>query len=254
MKKLLLTNDDGYTSPGLRALWQELDAEFETMVVAPARQKSWIGKALSNPGALTVQEKSVGAKNVFAVNDGTPADCVNLALFHLCSEFPDVVISGINLGSNFTASLALASGTIGAALEAALHNVRGLAVNLALDQASERALHDEWNDEHVKLFEPAARVTRIFLNEILPTLPSRAKLINLIVPQHLAEPPRFFHSAPLAYEYGSVFEKRGDAYFNRGFGFIEPQWEIEKHSDVWVVKQGVVAFTCYTGHLEREEI
>lgn len=254
MKKLLLTNDDGYTSPGLRALWKELDAEFETLVVAPARQKSWIGKALSNPGALTIEEKRVDEKNVFVVNDGTPADCVNLALFHLCTRPPDVVISGINLGGNVTASLALASGTIGAALEAALHNVRGLAVNLALDETSERALHDEWNDEHVKLFEPAARATKIFLREILPTLPSRAKLVNLVVPQHFQNEPRFRKTFPLAYEYGSVFEKRGNAYFNRGVGFIASQANVLEGSDVWAVRQNEIAYTCYTGKLESVSI
>lgn len=247
----MLTNDDGYTSPGLRALWKELDAQFETMVVAPSRQKSWIGKALSNPGALTIEEKHVDGKNVFAVHDGTPADCVNLALFHLCAHPPDVVISGINLGGNVTASLALASGTIGAALEAALHNVRGLAVNLALDEASERALQSDWRDEHVKWFEPAARAARIFLNEILPTLPARAKLVNLVVPPHFQNEPRFRQTFPLAYEYGSVFEKRGDAYFNRGVGFLDAHANIVQGSDVWAVQRGEAAYCCYTGNLEQ---
>ncbi len=130
---LLLTNDDGYASPGLVALWRELDTAYETCVVAPAKGKRWIGKALSNPGALTVAEQDVKGKRVQVVTDGTPADCTNLGLYHLCPRKPTLVVAGINIGANFTASLALASGTVGAALEAAVNDLLGIAVSLNLD-------------------------------------------------------------------------------------------------------------------------
>lgn len=252
---ILLTNDDGYTSPGLRALWRELDREFETMVVAPVRQRSWIGKAISNPGPLTIRQESLDGKSIHVVGDGTPADCVNLALFHLCPQAPQLVISGINLGANFTSSLALSSGTIGAALEAALHNVRGLATNVAFDEAGERALQGDWRDEHVALFEPAARAVATFVRDVLPSIPARARAINLIVPPNLTEPPRFQASFPLPYNYGSVFIRQADeTYQNRSVGFLASQAEIAQGSDVWTVRQGVVAYTCYTGILETTGI
>lgn len=247
---LLLTNDDGYTSPGLRALRHVLDDEYETMVVAPARQRSWIGKAMTNPGPLTLSEERVDGKRVYAVQDGTPADCVNLALFHLCAARPAAIISGINLGSNMTASLALASGTIGAALEAALHGVFGLAVNLALDEQQERALQGEWTDEQVELFVPAARLVGHFMREVAPTLAHAARLVNLVIPRQPSTPLRFLQCFPLPYEYGSVFERRGDGYYNRSIGYIASQAQVLPGSDVWAVEQGFVAYTCYTGQLE----
>lgn len=253
MKPLaLLTNDDGYDSPGLRALRGELSDEYEIITVAPARGKSWIGKALSNPGALTVETKRADDADIFVVHDGTPADCTNLGLYHLCPRKPDLVIAGINLGANYTASLTLASGTVGAALEAAVNDVMGVAVSLELDAEMELLLHSTWNDSHIALFQPAARAVKAFLREwALHRVPPRAKLINLIVPQQLTEPPRFVECAPMPYAYGSVFIKRNDAYYNRGRGFIHTRGDAPPFSDVWTVSQGAVAFTCYSGNLER---
>lgn len=253
MKPLaLLTNDDGYTSPGLRALRRELADDFELVTVAPARGKSWIGKALSNPGGLTIETQRVDDAEIFVVQDGAPADCANLGMYHLCPRKPDLVIAGINLGANYTTSLTLASGTVGAALEAAVNNVMGIAASLELDAEMERRLHETWDDSQVALFQPAARAVKLFLREWRTHVKSpRAKLINLIVPQHLPEPPRFMECAPLPYAYGSVFVKRGDAYYNRGRGFIQANDAVPRASDVGTVAQGIVAFTCYAGNLER---
>lgn len=251
-KRLVLTNDDGYQAAGLRTLWRELADEYETLVVAPSRQRSWIGKALTNPEPLTIEERLVGDKSVFVVNDGTTADCTNLALFHLSEQKPDAVISGINNGPNFTNSLTLASGTVGGALEAALNGVLGIAVSLDLDVETEVMLRTETGEEQDKIFEPAARVVKEFLRDWFSRIADpRIKLVNLVIPQRVTLPPRFIHASPLAYEYGSVFEKRGDAYYNRGRGFLEETASVTPLSDVWNVQQGNVVYTCYTGNLEQ---
>lgn len=161
------------------------------------------------------------------------------------------MIAGINLGSNFTTSLALASGTIGAALEAALHGILGLAANLALDEASERALQGTWDDSLVARFQPAARAVARFLETERDALPRCARLVNLIVPDPVVEPPRFRACAPLAYDYGSVFVRRADGYYNRSLGFIASEAQVVEGSDAWAVGQGWCAYTCYTGNLER---
>ena len=80
---ILLTNDDGYQAAGLRALHRELNSEYEAMVVAPLRQRSWIGKALTNSVPLTVATERVDGAAYHVVTDGTPADCTNLGLYHL---------------------------------------------------------------------------------------------------------------------------------------------------------------------------
>jgi 5'/3'-nucleotidase SurE len=249
-QSLLLTNDDGYLSPGLRALWEYLDREYSTRVVAPGRERSWIAKALSNPGPLTVEERAVGGKTVQVVNDGTPADCVNLGLYHLATN-PRLVISGINIGPNFTSSLALASGTLGGALEAALNGIIGLAVSLDLDPGEEEALRTGWRAEHLAFFEPAARVVGAFLQRLLELGPdAQARLVNLVIPRHVTEPFPFVECEPLPYEYGSVFQEREGVYWNRRRGFIAETAHITAHSDVWTVQHNQIAFTCFTGTLE----
>lgn len=249
---VLVTNDDGYQAPGLRPLWQALESEYETFVVAPARPRSWIGKALSNPGELTVAREAMDGKTICVVNDGTPADCVNLGLYHLCPRPPALVVAGINIGANFTSSLILASGTVGAALEAAVNGVPALAVSLDLDEATEHAVHNGAPDAFTALFQPAAALTRTFLRQWFETPhPPNARLVNLILPQAPREPPQFVECAPLPYAYGSVFVQRGGAYYNRRRGFVESAAPPDDGSDVWAVRHGFAAYTCYTGALER---
>lgn len=253
---VLLTNDDGCNAAGLRALWRELEGSCETVVVAPAHPKSWIGKALTNSRTLTIETKQVDGKEIYVVEDGTPADCVNLGIYHVCAtrygRKPDVVLSGINNGANFTNSLVLASGTVGGALEAALQGVLGIAVSLDVDAATEVGLRQDFQPEHLDVFEPAARAVGVFLREWLARSDvAHVSLVNLILPQTVSEPLRFVECAPLPYEYGSVFEKRGNGYINRGRGFIESNVHIPENSDVGIVRQGMAAFTCYSGNLER---
>lgn len=252
MKPLaLLTNDDGYNSPGLEALWQTLDADFETFVVAPTRQRSWIGKALTNPGPLTIDEKTIEGKTVFVVNDGLPADCVNIGLYHLCPRRPTMVLAGINIGANFTRSLALASGTFGAALEAAQNGVLGIAVSVDFDAETYQMLEGGGAGAVLEHFETAAQATREFIARVLPEICSAGvKLINLVLPQHPAEPFYFFRADPLAYDYGSVFVKRGSEFYNRSAGFLPDLAKVVPESDVWAVSQGYVAYTCYSGSLQ----
>jgi 5'-nucleotidase len=252
MKLLLLTNDDGYTSPGLRALWEALDADYETLVVAPKRQRSWVGKAITNPGPLTLETESVSGKEVYIINDGLPADCTNIGLYHLCPRPPDMVISGINIGPNFTSSLALASGTVGAALEAAENGVLGIAVSFDLDMTLYRQMEAGHDQDQVEHFRQAAEVVASIVKRA-PFAPE-IKLINLIIPQQLEQPIKIVPCVPLPYEYGSVFIRKDGQFYNRSVGFLEEQAAITPMSDVWAVRQGWVALTAYTGKLETTGI
>jgi 5'-nucleotidase len=122
---VLLTNDDGYQAAGLRALAQELNGLAEVKIVAPSSERS--GAAQS----LTLRQPIVCHKideNEWAI-DGTPSDCVIVALHSLLQTPPDLVISGINHGANLGENVYY-SGTVGAAREAAIHHFPGLAVSL----------------------------------------------------------------------------------------------------------------------------
>ncbi|MCM2263703.1 MAG: 5'/3'-nucleotidase SurE [Desulfuromonadales bacterium] len=129
---ILVTNDDGIHSPGLRVLTQALKALGQVVVVAPDRERSAISHALTLHSPLRATEH---AADWWAV-DGTPTDCVNLGIHGLLKAAPDLVVSGINQGANLGDDLTY-SGTVAAAMEATLMGVPAVAVSLAADRFAE---------------------------------------------------------------------------------------------------------------------
>ncbi len=125
---ILLTNDDGVHSAGLQALADRLQTLGRIAVVAPDRERSAIGHALTLHAPLRAEEIS---ENRWAVS-GTPTDAVNLAIHGLLKAKPDLVISGINKGGNMGDDLTY-SGTVAAAMEATLMGVPAIAISLSSD-------------------------------------------------------------------------------------------------------------------------
>ena len=128
---ILVTNDDGVRSPGLRSLALSLSELGQVVVVAPDRNRSAVGHALTLEHPLRAEEIK---PQVFAV-DGTPTDCVNLGIHGLLSQRPDLVVSGINRGINMGDDVSY-SGTVCAALEATLMGLPAFAVSLDTDKFS----------------------------------------------------------------------------------------------------------------------
>ncbi len=125
MLRLLLSNDDGCSAPGLAALAGALDALGEVTVVAPDRNRSGASNSLTLERPLRVFEQGAGRYCV----DGTPTDCVHLAITGLLEEEPDMVVSGINDGANMGDDV-LYSGTVAAAVEGRFLGLPALAVSL----------------------------------------------------------------------------------------------------------------------------
>jgi 5'-nucleotidase len=126
MKPLILvTNDDGVTAPGIRAVSERLRDLGEVVVAAPDRERSAASHSISLDRPLRVDEVEAG---VYAI-DGTPVDCVYLALLHLVPRRPALVVSGINNGFNLGSDV-FYSGTVAGAVEGALRGVPALAVSL----------------------------------------------------------------------------------------------------------------------------
>jgi len=131
--KILLTNDDGYTAPGILALHQTLKPHHEVTLVAPDRENSGVGHAISLNQPMRLEEKALPCGSpAFAVT-GTPADCVKLALFELFpgEAVPDLVIAGINPGSNTGVNINY-SGTAAAAREAVINGVPAIAASIEI--------------------------------------------------------------------------------------------------------------------------
>jgi len=128
--RILLSNDDGYFAPGLEALAAALRPHAEITVVAPERDRSGASNSLTLDRPLMVRE----AANGFRFVNGTPTDCVHLAVTGLLDALPDMVISGINLGANMGDDT-IYSGTVAAATEGFLLGIPSIAISLASKEA-----------------------------------------------------------------------------------------------------------------------
>ena len=128
--RILLTNDDGIYAPGLRALHKELKQLGEVVVVAPATEQSAVGHSITLLTPLLVQQVFDEAKQFFGwAVEGRPADCVKLALLELLPDPPDLIVSGLNAGSNAGINV-LYSGTVAAAIEGAFFKRTSIACSL----------------------------------------------------------------------------------------------------------------------------
>lgn len=126
---ILLTNDDGIQAPGLWALYDRFRQDFDVTVIAPDRERSAVGHAITLHQPLRSQSLTLGGNRHGVAVNGTPADCVRLGLAEILEGRPDLVVSGINPGANVGVNLNY-SGTVAAAKEAALCGLPALAVSM----------------------------------------------------------------------------------------------------------------------------
>ena len=161
--RILLSNDDGYFSPGLAQLAEALSSVAEVTVVAPERDRSGASNSLTLDRPLSVKRSANG----FLFVNGTPTDCVHLAVTGLLDHLPDMVVSGINLGANMGDDT-IYSGTVAAATEGYLLGVPSLAVSLASKAGSH--------------FDTAARVTMEMVERLRRAPMPGPVLLNLNVP------------------------------------------------------------------------
>jgi 5'-nucleotidase len=178
-KLILLTNDDGINSPGLRAAAEALATLGWVTVVAPREQWSGAGRSLpsNTGGTIHAQRQQIGGDHweVFAV-DGTPAQAVQHGILELVPRRPELVVSGINYGENVGSGITI-SGTVGAALEAASFGVPALAVSLETPKEFHLS-HSEDID-----FAAAAHFTCFFADMIFRTrLPADVDVVKVDVP------------------------------------------------------------------------
>ena len=161
--RILVSNDDGYLAPGLRWLADALSSLGEVIVVAPDRDRS----GASNSLTLRAPIRPRTMENGFVCVDGTPTDCVHLAVTGLLDPEPDIVVSGINAGANLGDDV-IYSGTVAAAMEGRLLGLTAIAVSLA----SRRCRH----------FDTAARVARLLVERIVERPLDSSVILNVNVP------------------------------------------------------------------------
>ncbi|MCE8422626.1 MAG: 5'/3'-nucleotidase SurE, partial [Candidatus Methanoperedens sp.] len=181
MKNILITNDDGVYSTGLKAAYDSVYDLGDVTVVAPSSQKSGVGRGISIFEPLRVSLANVNGFKAYAV-DGTPTDSVIIGIFSIMKKNPDLVLSGFNVGENISTDTVTTSGTIGAALEAASYGIPALAASIqVIDEGDKFDDHRTYNYDYntgIKI------VNRIAKNVLAKGLPKGVDLLNINIPRH----------------------------------------------------------------------
>jgi 5'-nucleotidase len=222
MAVLLVTNDDGVHAAGLAALAAALEDLGEVHVLAPEREQSACGHALTLHRPLSTHR---WADRRHSVN-GTPSDCVNLAVLGFLPERPVLVVSGVNHGSNLGDDVTY-SGTVSAAMEGTLLGVPSIAVSLVEGDQ----------------FEQAAKVARqVAMRVLVEGLPPMT-LLNINVPAGIPKGVRLTRLGHRVYS-GKIVEQRdprGRPHYWIGAG--PPAWEALEGTDMGAVHEGYAAVT-----------
>jgi 5'-nucleotidase len=225
---ILVTNDDGINALGIRALAQHLGEIGKVSIVAPDRERSAVGHALTLHHPLRAVKLG---ENMYAV-DGTPTDCVNLGINSLLSIKPDIVISGINHGANLGDDITY-SGTVSAAMEATLMGIPSFAISLATTTET---------DNFVPAARFAAKLAEIIIRQGLPN----DTFLNVNVPNHppeLLKKPLITCQGKRSYE-GMIInniDPRGRNYY--WIGSVDLHFHDVAGSDYYAVTRGHISIT-----------
>ena len=225
MPRILVTNDDGVHSEGIKLLADALAPLGEVTVVAPIQEASAIGHALTLRRPLRIDTISPG---VYAV-DGTPTDCINIAITHVLRSKPDLIVSGINKGWNLGDDVTY-SGTVAGALEGALLAIPSIAV-------SAQRVRDDTE------FGPSAKAAALAAAAVLERGLPKFTLLNINVPKG---PNRGFKVTVQARRnHITVVSERTDPR-HRAYYWIEEgenEWEPHDRSDYQAVREGFISVT-----------
>lgn len=184
--KILISNDDGYFAPGLNILASHLAKIADITVVAPERNRSGASNSLTLDRPLSVKKASNG---FFYVN-GTPTDCVHIALTGLMDEMPDMVISGINDGANMGDDT-IYSGTVAAAMEGYLLGIPSFAFSMSQHNATHFESAARVAVEMVQHYQKTSFVSPTLLNINVPDVPYadiKGRAVTRLGKRHKAEP------------------------------------------------------------------
>jgi 5'-nucleotidase len=225
MPHILVTNDDGIQAPGLRALVDALKDVATVTVVAPSHERSAAAQSLTLRQPIYCDQV---AEREYAV-EGTPADAMILAFHTLLKEKPDLVVSGINRGANAGENVYY-SGTVGAAMEAAINRVPAIAISLA-NQGKELD------------FVPAAKFARLLAPLVIKEGLPKGVLLNVNVPQQWKGGLRFTRQSSRITR--NLLQPGTDPRGRRYYWLHEQQITegIEPDTDQAAIREGAVSIT-----------
>ena len=240
MNKVLLVNDDGYKSAGIRALYRHLKADYDVTAVAPENQQSWKGKSISGHAPISLKNVSYLGYEGYAVS-GSPADCAQIGMFEFFDQQkPEVVVSGLNDGANIGHAHILSSGTVGAALEASLQGIPAFASSVWGLKSAHKGLDFE-SEEAEGVFDVAAKITKRIVEKVMSAgFPNNTQVICINIPYNATEDAEIVVTKPHSKAYGKLFERSEDGnYLN--VGNTELMVSEETFSDLYALTQGKVS-------------
>lgn len=241
MKTILLTNDDGVMALGIQHLKNALSIHYDVYTVAPDRERSAVSMALTINHPLRL--KQIEDKK-FSV-DGTPSDCVNIALQEVLPQWPDFIVSGMNEGENLCEDIYF-SGTVAGAFTGHMYGIPSLAVSLIGENTPTGYSFD---------YEAGTRFTLYVLEKLLP-LKTTSAFYNLNIPPNTTKDSKLLVTYPGLKRYKpSVVKKtdpRGKNYYWIGNGY--PGQIGEEGTDLHAVKNGNVSISPlrYSAHGHQE--
>ncbi len=225
MTRILVTNDDGHFSPGIHALADALRPLGDVVIVAPQTEASAVGHALTLRRPLRVEQLGEGVYSV----DGTPTDCVNIAIDQILTHKPDLIVSGINKGFNIGDDVTY-SGTVAGALEGALLGFQAIAV-------SQQFTRETWDFTVAASF--AAQLAEALLKQPMPG----RTFLNVNVPS--GEIKGIRSTVQARRNHITKVARRLDPR-QRPYFWIEEasdDWDLDEASDHQAVNQGYISVT-----------
>jgi 5'-nucleotidase len=239
--RILLTNDDGISSPGLWAAYRALSPISRVTIVAPAAQQSAVGRSISIFEPIRADEVSINNVQAISVS-GKPTDAVIIGLYALGID-PGLVVSGINIGENLSYESIMTSGTVGAALEAANQGVKGIALSLQVENQG-----DKFEDPRFyrRSFDHAGEIVRDICERVLTHgFPKEADVINVNIPSVINAGYEITRLAPKLFLTG--VEKRLDPRGRPYYWINGPlKTEAEEGTDVHAIARGAISITPIT--------
>ena len=236
--RILLTNDDGIFAPGLSAMYKYLVKFGEVMVVAPSDTQSGTGHSITYTRPVTYNKVDINGLFTGYSVQGSPADCVKLAVMQLADEPIDLVIAGVNAGAN-TGINVYYSGTVAAAMEAAFLKIPSVAMSLAIEDKVD--------------FEKAAQYCVGILEKLLPL--NAGDVINVNIPPLSKGRPKGIRVVPQSIEgfdeyYIRQTDEQGRAVFQLAFG--NHRAEVPP-ADTASVIEGFITITALTFDMTNHE-
>lgn len=235
--RILITNDDGIHAPGLYHLWNALKDHCDVVICAPAVEQSGVGLSISIRSPLRIEKVRWESEAEAWSVSGTPADCVKMAMHKICNGVPDLIVSGINRGSNAGRNV-LYSGTVAGVIEGAMRDIPGIAFSCT--------------DYKKPDFSMAAEYVLPIVNYLIQNPLGAGKILNVNIPYLREGRPKGFKLTRQGKELWvedpneRFHPAEGHAYYWLGIKLAE--FDEHDNSDITWLKQGYITAVPLSVH------